>query len=99
MEQHERPWGAASAIAALLLQTWACSSVEAQVGLSNAARHNRTILNSTGHDSIANGRESCEPLDEKQADPLPNRIPPCEEEPGGASAARRATLAAHTDRK
>jgi hypothetical protein len=48
-------------------------------GLSNAPGINRTASESTGHDAISNGLESCPPSGRREDDPLKGRINRCPE--------------------
>ncbi len=49
-----------------------------QVGLANAPSGNRMSQPRATHDSVANGRESCETTRIPSAGPLRNRLPPCD---------------------
>ncbi len=59
-----------------------------EAGLANAPSLDRQTRPRRPHDVISNGQESC-PQSAASADPLWNRVPPCEESEPDGSAPRR----------
>jgi hypothetical protein len=84
---HAQPHGRIALVAAALLA--ACSAAprntgdnlppRGEPGLSNAPGINRTASESTGHDAVSNGLESCPPSGKREDDPLKGRVVRCPE--------------------
>ena len=71
-----------------------CFAAQPQVGLSNVRSVSQSAYQlrpeeDDFHDTIANGRDSCQRPDSKRKDPVPYRFQPCDSEVEGV------TIAAH----